>query len=78
MPFSETVKEQAFARTGGRCECTRLHTGVTGVLHQGTRCPTTFQKGGGWEVRHKVAELAGGFNTLENCEVLCTTCYQLP
>lgn len=78
MPFTDAVKQQAFARSGGRCECNRLHTGVTGVVHQGGRCPETFQQGGGWEARHKRSELAGGPSTLDNAVALCMTCCSLP
>lgn len=78
MPFTDAVKQQAFARSGGRCECNRLHTGQTGVVHQGTRCPERFERNGQWEVRHKVSELAGGPSTLENSIVLCMTCHGLP
>lgn len=77
MPFSETVKEQAFVRSGGRCECQRVHQGLT-APHHGGRCPKTFTRyGGQWEAHHKVAESAGGLDTLANCEVLCITCHEL-
>lgn len=74
MPFSESVKDQAFARSGGRCECHREHPGANSAPHHGGRCPRTFGRYGAWEAHHSVA---GGPDTLSNCEALCTTCHQL-
>lgn len=77
MAFSETVKAQAFTRSGGRCECQRQHQGLS-ASHHGGRCSTTLTRlGGRWEAHHKVAVIAGGSDTLSNCEVLCLTCHQL-
>lgn len=73
MPFSEIVKDQAFARSGGRCECTRQHTGQN-APHHGGRCPNTFTRHGAWEAHHIAAD---GSDTLSNCEALCTTCHEL-
>jgi hypothetical protein len=74
MAFSESVKDQAFARSGGRCECHRQHLGLT-APHHGGRCPRTLTRyGGQWEAHHITA---GGPDTLSNCEVLCLTCHQL-
>lgn len=78
MAFSETVKEQAFQRSGGRCECTRQHSGQQSAPHHGGRCPVMFTRyGGQWEAHHRVAVDAGGQDTLSNCEVLCLTCHKL-
>ncbi len=73
MPFPESIKDQAFARSGGRCECYREHTGVN-APHHGGRCPNTFSRHGAWEAHHIVA---GGNDTLSNCEALCVTCHEL-
>lgn len=73
MAFSEAVLNQAYARSGGRCECRREHSGVT-APHHGGRCPITFGRHGAWHAHHIVA---GGPDTLSNCEVLCETCHQL-
>jgi hypothetical protein len=73
MPFSETVKDQAFARSGGRCECHRDHTGEN-APHHGGRCPKTFTRHASWEAHHISA---GGPDTLSNCEVLCVPCHEL-
>lgn len=77
MAFSEVTKDQAFARSGGRCECNRLHTGVTSAPHHGGRCTNTFTRHGNWEAHHKVAVSSGGSDNLSNCEVLCVKCHQL-
>ena len=77
MAFSETIKDQAYQRSGGRCECTRKHEGLT-APHHGGRCPVTFTRHGGkWEAHHKVSVSSGGSDTLSNCEVLCLECHQL-
>ena len=73
--FSEAIesgatKDQAFARSGGRCECTRSsHTNHTG------RCPTTIRRHTA-EYHHRVSESAGGGDGLSNCEALCVTCHR--
>lgn len=78
MPFPQRVIEEAFVRSGGRCECHREHPGRTEAPHHGARCPRTFTRyGGGFEAHHITAESAGGSDTLSNCEILCTTCHQL-
>jgi 5-methylcytosine-specific restriction endonuclease McrA len=77
MAFSEAVKDQAFARSGGRCECHRQHNAMN-ASHHGGRCPKTFTRHGGqWEAHHIVSVLSGGSDTLSNCEVLCLDCHNL-
>ena len=77
MTFSETLKDQAFAGSGGRCKCRRQHDGLN-APHHGGRCPTTFTRyGSQWEAHHRVAVTAGGSDSLSNCEVLCLACHQL-
>ncbi len=68
MPFSQAVKDAAFMRAGGRCECRRAACGHFG------RCSTTpiIHL---WEAHHIIAEHAGGSDTLANCEVLCIPCH---
>jgi len=72
-PFPESVKDQAFARSGGRCECHRDHIGKQ-APHHGGRCSATFTRHGSWEAHHINAY---GPETLSNCEALCTTCHEL-
>jgi len=75
MAFPDSVKDQAFARSGGRCECTRQHSSVWEAPHQERRCPRTFTRyGGNWEAHHIAV---GGPDTLSNCEALCLTCHSL-
>jgi 5-methylcytosine-specific restriction endonuclease McrA len=76
MAFSETVKDQAYRRSGGRCECNRQHAGAT-APHHGGRCPNTFGRNGSWHAHHRTAVAAGGSDDLSNCEVLCIPCHQL-
>jgi 5-methylcytosine-specific restriction endonuclease McrA len=77
MAFSETIKDQAFARSGGRCECARQHPGRLNAPHNGGRCSATFTRQGSWEAHHKTAVAAGGSDSLSNCEALCVTCHRL-
>lgn len=73
MAFSQSTKDQALARSGSRCECTRQHAGQA-AAHHGGRCATTL---GRWEAHHKTALSSGGSDALSNCEVLCISCHQL-
>ena len=77
MAFSESIKDQAFQRCNGQCECTRHHTGATTAPHRGGRCPNTFMRNGAWEAHHRVGMGPGGGDTLSNCEALCLDCYGL-
>jgi len=69
MAFSQQVKDDAWNRAGGKCECTRKncpeHTG---------RCNAKLDK---WHAHHITAEAAGGPDTLSNCEALCVPCHEL-
>ena len=59
MPFSDSIRGQAFARSGGRCECTRLHSGVTNAPHHGGQCSRTLAGVEGWEAHHITAGKRG-------------------
>ena len=74
MPFSEEVKDQAYIRSGGRCECQRQHSGLY-APHHGGRCDRTFTRHAGQWRAHRI--VGGGLDTLSNCEALCLTCQQL-
>ncbi len=69
MPFSESVKQAAFKRSGGQCECERA-----GHSHAG-RCTAPVSRLTA-EFHHITAESAGGSDFLSNCEVLCIPCHQ--
>jgi hypothetical protein len=69
MAFSDAVKTQAFARSRGRCECTRkAHPHTTRCNKSLTRATAQFH--------HVYAEGLGGSDGLANCEVLCLTCHK--
>ncbi len=70
MAFPETVKDAAFKRSGGRCECTR----TTHTNHRG-RCATSVSRTSG-EYHHTKPVNQGGADTLDNCELLCITCHK--
>ena len=79
MGFSQAVINQAWKRSGGRCECTRLTHGHAG------RCPNILVweakdmkvQPGSWSAHHRVPEISGGADSAENCEILCTRCLRL-
>ena len=73
MAFPESVKDQAFRRSGGRCECHRKHVGVH-APHHGGRCLKRLTKYGAWHAHHIVDT---GLDIVSNCEVLCIPCHQL-
>ena len=75
MAFPENVVEQAWKRSGGKCECKRwTHN------YNYTKCDTQLvsairgQEGQGrWEA-HRINRK--GDDTLSNCEILCWDCYK--
>jgi hypothetical protein len=69
MPFPESVKDAAFARSSGFCECSRRehnHPAV-GCITRITRQTAQFH--------HITAESVGGKDVLSNCEALCAACH---
>jgi 5-methylcytosine-specific restriction protein A len=70
MAFPDWVKDAAFRRSGGRCECRRSSHG-----HPFGRCSATITRYGA-EFHHITSQAAGGPDTLENCEALCITCHR--
>ncbi len=70
MAFSESIKDLAFARSSGRCECRR-----TTHNHSHGRCSVTVTRHGA-EYHHITSQAAGGSDSLSNCEVLCVECHQ--
>lgn len=77
MPFPENILHEAFARAGGKCECTLQHEGQK-APHHGGRCPRGFARYGPyWEPHHVKAEDRGGPDTIDNCQVLCFECHHL-
>ena len=76
MPFPQSVKDRAFKRSGGRCECRRVsHDHRNRSRRRLTRCPTTITSRN-VQYHHVHAESLGGPDTLSNCEALCTPCHR--
>lgn len=68
MAFSETVKDEAFRRAGGKCErCGKVCRRVL------TDYEYTYP---GFEFHHKTSVQAGGGDGLSNCEFLCAACHE--
>ena len=75
MAFTETTKDDAFKRSGGRCEC---HRGGHSKHYSQRRCPTNVTRRGarGAEFHHIQWESRNGSDRLSNCQVLCKTCHE--
>jgi 5-methylcytosine-specific restriction endonuclease McrA len=70
MAFSQITKDQAYARSGGRCECRRKSHN-----HLFDRCATPLTRNSG-EYHHITAVSVGGSDALSNCEYLCQSCHK--
>ncbi len=79
--FNEKVVEEAFKKSGGRCQCRRKECDVK---HRG-QCPKKDLKWGdrgtsdnpnAWQAHHRHAEGKGGADTVSNCEILCVPCHK--
>ncbi len=76
--YTDEVVENAWMRARSRCECAR-----DGHAHQG-RCGkplvwTHQGKGttvGGWQARRNGSKRLGGWEAVNQCEILCWACYQ--
>jgi len=75
MPFTQSVVDQAWRRSGGRCECTRSNHGHSGrhnkQLDYASRGNDRMP--GCWEAHHINAN---GGDVLSNCEILCCDCHK--
>lgn len=75
MAFPQSVIDDAWSRSGGKCECKRTGHGHTG------RCNRTLiyndrgkdDSSGCWEAHHIDPD---GPDTLSNCEILCCDCHK--
>jgi hypothetical protein len=68
MSFSESVKDAAFKKSGGQCECGRKTHGHTG------RCANRVGRHTA-EYFAQILPADGGSDELDNCLVLCKSCY---
>lgn len=68
MAFPQSVKDAAYNRAGGKCECTMTRCGHTG------RCNKSLSSG--WHAHHRTAVSSGGDDTLGNCQAMCIPCHQ--
>ena len=81
MAFSETTVRQAWARSGGRCECQRKSCGHGTYSGRCSQLLLWDMRGNdyssyGWEAHHKTAVSEGGGDYLSNCEILCMECHK--
>jgi 5-methylcytosine-specific restriction endonuclease McrA len=73
MAFSNETVQQAWKRSGGKCECTRIMHPHQGRCNKELVWENRGREGGrgAWEAHHKVSVQSGGSDTLSNCEILC-------
>ena len=72
MLFSAAVKDQAFVRSRGRCECRRsLHAHKSGRCHHVVARHTAQ-----YHALHDHGD--AGTDVVANCEVLCPYCQMTP
>jgi hypothetical protein len=72
MKFTKKTKDEAYERSGGRCECTREDG-----LHPGRRCPERLKrKGKKTNFNHLHADRLSGADEPSNCEVICRRCHE--
>ena len=78
MAFSQSVVDDAWRRSGSKCECTRTSHGHSGRCNKSLSYDNRGKDGawGAWEAHHKVAVSSGGNDTLSNCEILCLDCHK--
>jgi hypothetical protein len=74
MALEESVVDQAWARSGGRCECTNSDHGHSKrcgreLLRDRRGAEPSYR----WEAHKKVAD---GEDNLSNCEILCHECFK--
>jgi hypothetical protein len=73
MAFSQLVIEQAWQRSGGRCECTRSSHGHYSRCNKQLVKSNPGRTGTGcWEAHHINSN---GGDYLSNCEILCFDCH---
>lgn len=72
MAFPDSVKDMAFRRSAGRCECRQ----VAHPAHPSGRCVTNITRHSA-EYHQIQSEASGGSDFLTNCKALCRRCHQL-
>ena len=73
MAFSQEIKDAAWRRAGGRCECRRTTCRHTSDYTGRCTAPLAAY---GWDAHHVQSQLASGADTLANCEALCLECHK--
>jgi len=77
MPFDDLTVECAWARAGGRCECTRQGHGHKGRCNKQLSKENRGRSGrGAWEAHHLHQQQSGGRDNFANCEIVCWECHR--
>ena len=75
VELPEAIMDQIFARTGGKCECTKPHAKSSFAPHRGGKCPRGFFRYGPYF--NARAKGAAKDNNPENYEGVCIECLEL-
>ncbi|MBT8171574.1 hypothetical protein KJN74_01710 [Candidatus Bathyarchaeota archaeon] len=76
--FSEEIVKKAFLRANCRCQCERdTHDHGTFTCFKQIKLEHRGNKNerSGWEANYFIRPEKGGKSTLENCDILCWSCY---
>ena len=78
MAFSQSVIDQAWRRSSGKCECIRSQHYHSGRCNKPLNYANRGKDAsvGGWEAHHKTSVASGGSDVLSNCEILCMDCHK--
>jgi len=71
LVYSAILAALAKIAAGSRCQCADPGCG------HGARC-NTIVEGDRWRARYRVPPADGGADSLDNCEVVCTACFERP
>lgn len=74
MAFENSIVDQAWVRSGGRCECTHIDHGHSERCGRELLRDRRGAEPSYWWEAHK--KVAGGNDTLNNCEILCHECFE--
>jgi hypothetical protein len=77
VSFDEPI-ENAWVRSHGRCECRRGSHRHQGRCNQALIWQQRGRAGHGWawEAHHSGSQTVGGWEAVQQCEILCWECYR--
>ena len=78
MAFLDSVVKAAWEKCGGRCECRRRsHVHLKNHCNQQLVERSRGRSGtGNWEARYRHGQFSRGRDTIDNCEIVCWSCFR--